>query len=462
MQSSSLFNYLFVFVVGALAGLAVTAIAATRPKCVWLLLIAGSIVTAGMMPRGYTLVDEYLTACLLFGVLLLLAISAETRVRMNGFGVTRLHWFFFLLMIAYMIFQSMRGVIELESLRKMRWVVFYVMLGLLPIVLHTRKFPIPSRRQTVLTITLSTLVYLIVYIIHGLMAEFFGGISRFDLQLVWWGTTAYSLLPIVVVMPAIIICLRDTSKRYRRAGWSTLFVSIAAAFYYDSRVALLSILGFIVVALPILGIRRSIRILLLFSVVLFVFLSFLWPSYRDLAFFTEDLFTSGGALWQQPGKLGSMRDIDRYVQMQAAFRSIAANWKTLLFGYGFRTHGWVISPHLRALYEEYGRPDLAARVSDDAGTEGFTALVVDTGLTGLLLLVVNFVLVAWQILRKKHSKYRYVILLSAVMLFLWLFVINMLDIILFYLAIMPSGLLLLLSRPTLPQHRMSRGGISTG
>lgn len=100
------------------------------------------------------------------------------------------------------------------------------------------------------------------------------------------------------------------------------------------------------------------------------------------------------------------------------------------------------------LYAEYGLPDIAAKIKVDTVTEAFTALVVDTGLVGLLLLVANFGLVALQVLRNKADRYRYVLLTSVLVLFLWMFVINLLDITLFYLAVMPSGLLLLMARPS--------------
>lgn len=445
MQSNNPLIYLLLSAIVALAGLAVTAIVAIRPKRVWSLLIAGSIITSGMMPRGYTLVDELSTAFLILGAFLMIAITSETRVRMDADRIARLHQFFFSLMIAYMIFQSARGLVELEDLRKIRWVAFYGVIGLLTIVLRIRGFTLPSRRQVIWTVTLSTLVYVTVYTLHGLMAELFGA-SRWDLQLVWWGTPAYTLLPVAVAMPAVIFCLKDRDQRHRNTGWITLVVTIIAALYYDSRVALLSILMLLIVALPRLGIKRFAVGLLWFVVVLSVFLSLIWPSYRDLRFFAEDLFGSASALWRRQEDVSRARDIDRYAHMQVAFPSIADNWKTLLFGHGYRAHGRVISPHLRALYEEYGRADLAAGVQDDQSTEGFTALLVDTGIVGLLLLIANFLVVAWQVLHEKTNRYRLVILSSLIMLFLWLFVINILDITLFYLAIMPSGLLLLMAR----------------
>jgi O-antigen ligase len=73
-------------------------------------------------------------------------------------------------------------------------------------------------------------------------------------------------------------------------------------------------------------------------------------------------------------------------------------------------------------------------------------LAVETGLVGLLLLGVNLIMLAWQVMRQTSRASRLVFLWAVVLLALWLFVINILDITLFYLAIMPSGLLLLMAR----------------
>ena len=83
---------------------------------------------------------------------------------------------------------------------------------------------------------------------------------------------------------------------------------------------------------------------------------------------------------------------------------------------------------------------------EDVSTEAITNLLVDTGMVGLLLLLINFVLVALQIFRFKGNPNRNVLVLSLFIMFGWLFVINIVDVTLFYLMIMPYGFLIQLSR----------------
>ena len=149
--------------------------------------------------------------------------------------------------------------------------------------------------------------------------------------------------------------------------------------------------------------------------------------------------------WEQ-NKIG---DIDRHAHIHVSVTSISSDPSTLLFGHGFRQHGWIISQHLRSFYYAHHRPDIARRVKDDSSTEGFTALIVDTGIVGLFLLGANLFLLAWRIFRQKIG-WDGVILVSAIgVLFLWLFVINLLDVGVYYIAIMPSGLLCLLAQPNI-------------
>ena len=206
----------------------------------------------------------------------------------KGFSrIERLHLFLFLLMTAYMMFQAMRGVSELESARKFRSVVFYGMIGLLPLILYAGRFPLPSRRQVAFTVTLSSLAYFTLYLLSGFASELIYDTSRFDLQTVWWGSTAYSLLPVAVAMPAIFLCVRDRSKVYRRLGWIALVLVVLALFYYDSLVGMLSLVAFFIASLPALGIKRFVWVLLSATGVMFLFTFAIWPSYRTIGFVVQ-------------------------------------------------------------------------------------------------------------------------------------------------------------------------------
>ena len=434
-----------ILILALVIGLSVMGWVARRPKLFWPLLVFVSVGTAGLMVGGYTFIDEYLIGFVLIGGLLAILTGAITIRKSTEDIWDHLHIWIFLLMVLYMIFQSLRGLVLLESLRKSRWVIYYGMLGVLSFMVSNKGFPVPNARKVSLMVSGSGLVYLLLYLAHGLFTEVVRGISRFEVQPGEWSTTAYALFPLVVVIPSAIFLIRDRSYKYQWVGWGTLILAILATFYYSSRISWLVIIGFLYVCLFKSRWGKAVAVCL----AVLIFGLFFWITSRpelihshrtpgllkDLSIAAENI------------RLRAPEEIDpgRYIHMRVAFISITGSLKNLLFGYGFRTHGTIISPRLRTIWEDIGFPELAARVRDDESTEAFTALLVDTGLVGMLLLSMNFFFLARKILLEKENLYRPVLLLSLLFAFLWLPVINIVDIMLFYLLIMPSGLLVQLS-----------------
>ncbi len=130
--------------------------------------------------------------------------------------------------------------------------------------------------------------------------------------------------------------------------------------------------------------------------------------------------------------LEQKHDIDRIIHIQVGFISISESWENFFFGYGLRTSGFIISSHLKRSLEEHGLFHLAAEVKDDVSTEGFTALLVDTGLFGIFLLGMNFLFTARKVIIQRENPYRIFLLLSLILTFFWLFLNNLLEIVLFY------------------------------
>jgi hypothetical protein len=433
-------------------GLIVIGIVALKPKLFWPALIIVTIGTAGLMVGGkYTFLDEYLVGCILLGGFMTISIGAVTLQKDQEDIWSSLHKWIFLIMVLYMIAQSFRGLIVLESLRKIRWVVYFGMLGIMAFIISNKGFPVPSGRKISLIIAISTLGYLILYIVWGLFSEIVRGISRWDLLCVEWGTTAYSSFPLVIAIPAVILLLKDRSHIYRWVGWITLITAILEAFYYDSRVSWLVIFGFLFVSLFKLGIRRVIFFLSCFLLIFSLYLGI-----NNKAKFAEESSIFWGKLsktaqsicfWNASTVTNVTKtEIERKAHMQVGFISVMQNWKSFLFGYGYQVSGVVIGPHLKKIYEDSGFPEFAATVKEDQSTVGFTALFVDTGWIGILLLGMSFLFIARKILIQKKDPYRLLFLLSLLFTFLWLFVVNIADIVLFYFLIMPNGLLVQLSR----------------
>lgn len=427
------------FIFFGIVGCGLVVLVAAKPRIFWEALIFFAVFSAGFMIRHFNFIDEYFVGCILFGGLLAIfmrAVKLKKKPERNIWEF--LHkWLFFLFTI-YMATQSLRGMFFLGGIMKIRWFIFFAMLFWVSFLITKKNFLMPRPQKICLVILLGSLGYLIIYLLHGISARIMRGVSWQAVQLTEWSTPAYALFLIVITIPCALFFIRENRRSYRRLGWLCLIISFVAAFFYSSRIAILVILGFCFIFFVKFGIRRV--ALLLFT--LLIIFNFFFPQGKINVFFGElPRLVRGIILWDE-----SAVDIDRKMHLQVSFASISSNWKNFLFGYGFRTHGLFITPHLKNAYIKRGLRDTAAKLKPDQSTEGFTALLVDTGIIGLLLLLANFALVSREILVYKKNRYRFTILASLIFAFLWLPVINLLDIMLFYFLIMPNGLLIQLNR----------------
>ena len=165
---------------------------------------------------------------------------------------------------------------------------------------------------------------------------------------------------------------------------------------------------------------------------------------KNLSQFTNSMLESTQVLWA-PGK----SDVSRYVQFKAGFMTITDNLALFLFGGGVYSHRFLIIPHIEYLYARYlpEQSFLIPGSRDDTGsgltifrTTGFTALLIDSGMIGMILFTANFMLVAWKLLKGK-SPNRNTLLVVLLMAYAWLISNNIVDMMMLYLLIMPRGLI---------------------
>lgn len=431
-----------IFVLSVLAGLFALIKTALKPKWFWPILIIISVGTGGIIIKSFGFLDEYLLACLLAGGLLAVSFGG-TRLRQTPVNKwQQLHQLFFAAMIIYMIFQSARGLIAMQSLRKIRWVVYFSLLGINAFLISKRGFPIPCKRKLASIITLTGLGYFVLYFIVGLIYEILLKGCKWNLQNVYWGGTTYAFFPLVIIIPAVLFLTKDKAIIYRWVSWLTLLMAATAAFYYESRASWLVILAFFVIALPVIGWRQLLILTLIFLLAFWAFMVWAAPQWFNLKSFSKILFQSTKFFWQP----AQAYDVGRIIHLKIIPHIITTNWQTFLFGRGFRMSGPLIGPNLAKFYLKYGEVEKAAAVANYQATIGLSSLVIETGLVGLLLLLTNFFFVGRYIYLAKENPYRHVLLLSLMITFSWLLITNVLDIVLFYLMIMPSGLLIQLSK----------------
>ncbi len=439
MQYFVSFAYSWQFIATVLGGVVMVGFVAIRPKALWETVIFVSIVSCGVFVCGYPVLDEVFLGCILLGALLAISVGGLSRRKS---GRNRLHAQIFFLLVAYMVFQSIRGLPSTEDwLRTSRWIIFYGMLGMLSYVVRKWDFPVPSARKVLLVVVAGTGVYLSLYVGHGIFSEYVRGISRWDVQGVEWAGSAYAVFPLVVGMPAALLCANDRARVWKCAGYGLFGIMMVSAFYYLSRISWLAILAFFIISPTVLRLKK---------VILFIFLAFLTGMLisfstgedilKDIAKYGNMVVESARALY-----VPRSTDIDRQLHLRSSFLTASKDWTTLMFGYGTSSHHHVMRPDLQELYNEY-LPGV--EVKDFVRTTGFAALVVDTGLLGLLLLLGNFLLSARAVVRRIGPRLRgrrVVLLLGIALTFLWILVTNVQDMVLFYLLVFPFGIFVQLS-----------------
>ena len=428
-------NYWIHITVTTLFGIVIVYSIATRSKAFWPILVAASFATSGILFGGYAFVDEFLIGCIVLGGLIGTIVRSRSRLFVPIYSA---HFILFFVLMIYMIFQSVRGLFFLNDWRMIRWIIYYILLAILLFFVRSRNYPIPNPISISLLITWSVLIYFSLYLAQGVYTEF-KGYSRFSTQGISWSGSAYAVLPLLLVMPAVfmLIVSKGNKKWYQWLGWIQLILGMIIAHYYESRISEIVNAVFIFLLILMLIYKNRLKtILLIFIFVVIVVVPLLWtldiiPDVLNLLDqYLYRVVVSVRAIWAPRHS-----DLSRYIHFKAPFVAISNNIVSFLFGYGVYSHRVVLHPIISKMYMESLRilPQSIIR------TTGIGALVTDTGIVGLFLLIMNFFFVGRNILFQKGPS-RIALLMTLTMLFLWLFVSNIQDVVLLYLMIMPDSI----------------------
>ena len=449
MNSINVIYLLLLFLCGFI-GFVVIGVISLKPKLFWTTLIFAVILGTGPMIKGYGLIDEYLVGCIIVGFLLSLSIRPVCQVYASQkTRFSKIHFEIFFLFMCYLTLQSIRGLIVLDDLRMIRFIIFFMMLGILSYILFKGFFPVPPPSQIINLVLLGSLIYFMLYLGYGIYTESIRGINRFDVQGDEWTGSSVAMFPLFCVVPAVYFMLVKKSEQFRKntwIAWIVIIVGAATSFYYDSRISWIVITGFLVFSIRDLGLYKSLKIFIIFAVFLFTLL--LGQPKHNFNFtarisgFYKALFISGTGLQES--------DIDRKLAILASLRLITDNPKTLLFGTGFYTERYKLVPYYEEVLSEYGiRTNVSSAIHSIVRTSTFPSFIAGTGLIGIFFLFLCFYLTACEIIMNTRAhgiKGRKIVLFTLLIVFMSIFVSINLDLILFYLCIMPSGLLVQMSR----------------
>ncbi len=434
------------------AGFIVTIVVVVKPKLFWISSILVAIFGSGFMISGYALVDEYFLGFILLAGLILIF----TRRKSISFSDANLHETVFILLVFYLILQSFRGMILLDDWRIIRYAIYFIMLGMFSYAIHRWSFFNLSEKTTLLILVCSGILYFVFYLTHGVYFEYIlGPLGRFSKQGELWSGSAYAMFPLVVLVPSAILLFDDSSKKYRLFSILFFMMSVFAASYFESRIGLTCLIIFSVLAIARNLYNKQV-ISSIFYLLILLSTILLWsipidnfitePKKSFVKSFSYEGAASVNALVDSGNFVFNPRtsDLDRNQQIFATLNYIKLNLlkddiNKALFGEGFYKHKTAIIPYVKQLGAKINTNGIVRPI-------GISAFVIDTGIVGLLLLLFNFWLVASSIIKSDTPFPNKIIILIALLItFIWLFISNILDSFLFFLLIMPSGLLIKLS-----------------
>lgn len=401
------------------------------------------------MVEGYALVDEYVLACALVGVVGLV-IRNKLYVPTKGYKsyIGKIHFFCFSLFMLYLSLQSLRGLIVLQDFRMIRFVAVFFFLYLAGYISYKQYIPLVPPGNLIRIVLYSTLVYFLLYLGHGVYNELWYGLNRFDKQGFEWSGSTVAMFPIFPALSAVYFAIKNEPVRAsvdirppKWLAWAVIITSIVAGFYYDSRISMLAVIGFFLLSFRSFGLIKSAIVAVVFLGAFYAIYLITVPgadSYTMLTEFFENLFVAGA------GKQAS--DMDRKLAVVAAFRSILTDFGNLFVGTGFYVDRFSMLPFYTEVLYERG---VIVGTSDIVRTATFPSLLAGTGLIGIFLLLSCYFCTAYEIFRQSRilgHRAGKVLVLSLGLVFISMFISISVDLILFYMCLMPNGLLIQLSR----------------
>lgn len=413
---------------------------------IWAVLMPPIIMFSGLFVGGYAIIDEIVLV-----LAILICMKYVKRDDTHDTTLSVIHKTVFNMLILYFLFEAVRGAIVYyyedgfaEALRKVRWIIMFASIGIFSNIVYHMKIDRVGNKIIMNTL-FAGIAYFIFYIAYGAISQLVFGINRYQMQFAQsgsifaiWTTTAYAMYPIVAVLPAVYVCLKQLDKKYHKYGYLALLAIFFAALYYDSRSGLIVSVFFSVLLLISMRKDRALYVLIISLVALVIYIS-INPA-ETFYNMLDDLASSGGSLWSFGSDYTVKKDLDRTIQIVASLNSISESAPSFLFGYGYAVSGKIIGLHFYDLAIAYQNYKFGGNFSN-FGTEFIPAILVDGGVVGFLLLLANIGLSMLVIARSKNSRNKLIMIVMICVAFLWGFVINIHDAVLFYCIIMPRGIM---------------------
>jgi len=416
------------------------------------LFLISIIIGVGPKISGYPLIDEYWVIMLLFGLLMRKIIIPNVLAERIERKSYNFHEIAFIFLTLYFLFQSFRGGFWLEDPRMLRWIIFFITIGISFLIFSNYKKTIDPEYVTKIVIYSCT-IYFLLYFLAGYIYELSTGNSKLDLQHLYSnGTSVANFITVIYVIAIIIYNQRNKGKNL--IIFLSFIIVVFTVTYYDSRSGIFTILGGLGLNFLFQFLNRNKKgIFQFFLVISFIVGYQFWAvNYSDSNRSIQDFLPIDSELNLAMPKslaeqnLGTGRA--RVMAPSVAFNFITEDTFHALFGYGWYMSRYeLIEPieQMRKL-EQLGRLNMdRLNTSRTTAYQAASALaiMVDTGFVGIFLYLLNLLL-GFKAILKCQNNSKYVVSIIYLIIISWALVGTLSALLLIYFWVMPKNPILLM------------------
>ena len=416
------------------------------------LFLVSIIIGPGAKIEGYPILDEFWLIMLLLGLFLRKFVTAKLTTKIPETKNYNLHDKAFILLTIYFLFQSFRGGIWLNDPRMLRWVIFFIIIGLTFFVFLNYKGSIDPN-YVAKTIFYSATLYFLLYFLSGYIYELITGMSKFgEIQFLYVAGASTATFLVVIYLVALII-LNERNKSVNNNNKSiNLLMTISfiivtiTLVYYDSRAGIFAVLSILGLNFLFQILQKNKRGIFQFFLIVSFLISYqFWAvnysgSDRSIESFlpidSELNFTVPKSLAQEKGRA-------RTTAPKAGFNFITEDPFYALFGYGWYMSRYELIEPIQQMRKQEQMIRLNLSKDKPYQASGAIAVMVDTGFIGVFLYLLNLLLGFFAIL-KSQNKSKYVVSIVYLIVIPWSFVGTVTPVLLFYFWIMPKNPIILM------------------
>ena len=410
------------------------------------LFLASIIIGPGIKVYGYPLIDEYWMSMLLIGLFMRKIMITNVAIQETEKKTYNFHEKAFILLTFYFLFQSFRGGLWLEDLRMLRWVIFFIIVGLSFFIFSNYKQSIDPEHVIKTVIFLST-IYFLIYFLSGYIYELLTGMSKFDLQDDFVAGSSTATFPVIIYLIAIMLFFENRKTTVVNLFIVLSFIIVSwTVVYYDSRSAIFSILSFLVLnfLFQIFGFKAKKSKSPIFLMIIFYVIYQIWVFYySDSSRTIKSFLPIDDELNFVVPKNFSSGDASRILAPKIALNLITENPFHTFFGYGWYMSRYEMIEPIREMRKMENMLRLNLSKEKPYQSSGVIAIMVDTGFIGIILYLLNLLLGLSAILKTQNNS-KYIISLAYLSIGMWSFVGTITPLLLFYFWVMPNNPIILM------------------